>query len=105
MSHQSGSSHLQALLESAYHDYEDRTGITLAAYAPEQPKDPHPADCIITLPQDYAQAFGDSQGSDKLINSINGIASALCMLSTTVALGDTRSLVRWKVLVSLLPYI
>jgi hypothetical protein len=93
MSAQSPSSRSRALFEFAFLDYKMQTGINLATNPlAEQLRICHSAEDITTLLQEHARALGSFQGSDRIKN----FASDLCMLSTTIVLGDSIGLVRQK---------
>jgi len=96
MSDQSGSSPFQALFESAlqYYDryarllfvvYEKRTGISLADHP--LVKQLPSIESITALLQEQARAFSKLLGSDKIVESLKGVLSALSRVSATAALG------------------
>lgn len=89
MSYQLGSSYLRAILESAYRDYEIRTGMTLAAQPFVQQLEYYPsAKSMTSLLQGHIPTFCDSWRSHRMMGLIESIVYDICMLSTTVALGD-----------------
>jgi hypothetical protein len=93
MSAQSQSPRFRALFESAVLDYEKQTGINLVTHPlAEQLRNCHSSEDkdIATLLQEHAQALDSFQGSDR-IKTI-----ALCILSTTITLGNSIGLVRLK---------
>jgi len=86
MSYQVGSSQLRAIFESAYRDYEIRTGIALAAQPfAQQLEYCHSAKFIITVLQGHVPAF---IGSKRMMGSIESIVYDICMLSATIILSD-----------------
>ena len=96
MSPESGSSHLRAIFESAYRDFETRTGMTLAAQPfVQQLEDHYTVKSITTLLQGHVPAFRGSSRShrDRMMESIECIVSEICMLSSIVALDDAIGLV------------
>ena len=87
MPDQSESTHFQALLESALHAYEQKTGIKLA----QQPLAVQIQSCqsdddINTLLKHQAQALGDIQASDRIIKSIKKTLLTLIPLSASATL-------------------
>ena len=95
MSEQSGSSHFQVLFESALHDYERQTGITLANHPlAEQLQTCESIESVTTFLQEQARAFNESRGSDKIIKSIESAVSALSRVSATASLGHATGVVR-----------
>jgi len=98
MSYQFGSYRLQAIFESAYKGYKTQTGVTLATHPfaeqLEYRDSAKSISAITTLIQGHVPAFRDSSRSERMMGSIESIVYDICMLSTTVALGDTIGLVR-----------
>ena len=82
------SSRLEALFESAIHDYEQQTGIPLADHPlAEQLQNCQSVDSITTLLQEQARAFSEFRGSDKIMKSLKSIVSALSRVSAVAAVG------------------
>jgi hypothetical protein len=101
MDNQSGSSRFSALFESALRAYEENTGVTLAEHPLfVQLQSCHSVESMTTLIQSQAQAFGDSQGSDRIMNSIKATVSILTPLSSAASLRDAFGLVRQDVLMA-----
>ena len=89
------SSQLEALFESALHDYEQQTGIPLAKHPlAEQLQNCQSVDSITTLLQEQARVFSEFRGSDKIMKSLKGIVSALSKVSAAAAVGQNIGLVR-----------
>ena len=89
MNNQSGSSRFEALFEFALHDYEEQTGIPLAKHPlAEQFQNCQSVDSVTTLLQEQARAFSDFRGSDKIMNSLKGVVSALHRVSAITAVGQ-----------------
>ena len=89
MSDQSGSSRFDTLFESALHDYEEQTGISLAKHPlAEQFQNCQSVDSVTALFQEQARAFSDFRGSDKIMKSLKGVVSALSGVSAIAALGQ-----------------
>jgi hypothetical protein len=95
MDYQLASSCLRAIFDSAYRDYKAQTGVTLAAQPfVRQLEDLDSVESITTLLQDHVPVLRDSSQRDRMMASIESIVYNICMLSTTVALGDAIGLVR-----------
>jgi len=95
MSDLSGPSHFQVLFESALQDYERQTGITLAKHPlAEQLQTCESIESVTTLLQEQARAFIEFRGCDKIIKSIERVASALSRVSATSSLGHATGMVR-----------
>jgi hypothetical protein len=96
MSYELGSSRLQAIFESAYRDYETRTGMTLAAQPfVQQLEDHHTVRSITTLLQGHIPTFRGYSRSyrDRMMEPIECIVSEIWMLSSIVTLDDAIDLV------------
>jgi hypothetical protein len=94
MSDQSGSSHFQALLESALQDYENQTGIPLANHPlAEQLQNCQSVESVTTLLQEQARDFSKFRGSDKIFKSLNSVVSTLSRVSATATLGQAIGMV------------
>ena len=99
MDYQLASSGLRAIFDSAYRDYKTQTGVTLAARPfVRQLDDLDSAKSITALLQGHVPVSRDSLQNDKMMASIESIVYDICMLSTTVALGDAIGLVRQALL-------
>jgi hypothetical protein len=98
-----GSSRFQALLESAVQAYEKKMGVTLANADDSlamRLQCCHSVDDIATLLQGQAQTINDFQQRDRIFKSIKTSVFILSPISSVVAVADSVSLVRWKVLMS-----
>ena len=94
------SSQLAALFESAMHDYEQQTGISLAKHPlAEQLQNCQTVDSITTLLQEQAGVFSEFRGSDKIMKSLKSIVSALSRASAVAAVGQNIGLVRPSLLI------
>ena len=97
MTDRPGSTHFQALLESALQEYEKKTGVTLAdsedSLAPRL-QCCHSIDDITTLLQDKTQAFDDFQQHDRILKSIKATVTILTPISALVSVADDVGLVR-----------
>ena len=94
MSDQLGSSQFEALFESALQDYEKQTGIPLASHPlAEQLRNCQSVDSVTTLLQEQARAFSEFRGSDKIMESLESVVSALSRVSATAALGHAFGMV------------
>jgi hypothetical protein len=92
--HQSASSGFLAPFESALQDYVNQTGITLSKHPlAEQLQNCSSVESITALLQEKAQALGEIQGSDRMMNSLNNVVSIMCSLSGSAALSDATGLV------------
>jgi len=95
MAHQSESARLRAFFEPALQAYEKRTGVSLAQHPLSiKLQNCDSVEAITGLFQDQARAFGDLQGSDKIMKSIRTTVSILSNLSSTHSLADVFGLVR-----------
>ena len=95
MAHQSQSADFQALFESTLQAYEKRTGVSLAQHPLAiKLQNCDSVESITDLLQDQARAFGDLQGSDKIMKSIKAIVTILSKLSSVALLADAFGLVR-----------
>jgi hypothetical protein len=93
---QSGSSHFQALLESAVEAYEKKAGVTLADLEDSlamRLQGCHTVDDIATLLQGQAQAIDDFQ-RDRIFKSIKTTTSILSPISSLASVADNVGLVR-----------
>ena len=90
------SSRLEALFQSALHDYEQQTGIPLSKHPlAEQLQDCQSVDSITDLLQEQARVFGEFRGSDKIMKSLKSVVSALSRVSAVAAVGQDIGLVRF----------
>ncbi len=95
------STRFRARFEAALQDYEKKAGVTLASHPlAVQLQSCHSVESITTVLQSQAPAFGEPQGSDRVIKSIKGILSILTRLSAAPSLGDATGLVRHKALMT-----
>ena len=94
------SSRLEALFQSAMHDYEQQTGTPLANHPlAEQLQNCQSVDSITTLLQEQAGVFSGFRGSDKIMKSLKSIVSALSRVSAVAAAGQNIGLVRPSLLI------
>ena len=94
------SSRLEALFQSALHDYEQQTGILLSKHPlAEQLQNCQSVDSITDLLQEQARVFGEFRGSDKIMKSLKSVVSALSRASAVAAVGQDIGLVRTLLLV------
>jgi hypothetical protein len=92
-----GSSRFREHFESALRDIENTTNLTLAKHPfAEHLQNCHSVESIAAFLQDKAREFGDFEGRNKLMKSIENTVSILSTLSTTAALGDAVYLVCLK---------
>jgi hypothetical protein len=97
MSDQSGSSHYQALFESALQDYEKQTGITLANHPlAEQLQNCQSVESVTTHLQEQARAFSKFKGSDKIMKSLKGVISAIAALGQDISMVCHRLLIGYS---------
>ena len=97
MAHQSESARLRALFEPALQAYEKTAGVCLAQHPfAIKLQSCDSVEAITGLLQDQAQAFGDMQGSDKIMKSLKTTVSFLSKLSFAAPLADALGLVRQK---------
>ena len=95
MSHQSGSSHLQVLFETALKDYEKQTGIALDKHPlAEQLQSCGSVESVIAVLCEQTQAFSEFQGKDKILKPLKNAVSALYKLSAAADFGRSIGLVR-----------
>jgi hypothetical protein len=101
MGDRSGSTRFEARFESALQAYQKTTGVTLVEHPlAVQLHNYHSVDSIITFLRYEARPFRDLQGSDRMMKSIESIASILYTLSTTTSLGEAIGPVRQNTLMS-----
>jgi hypothetical protein len=95
MSDQSGSSHLQVLLETALRDYEKQTGIALDKHPlGEQLQNCDSVDSVTALLCEQTQAFSEFRGRDKVLKPLKNTVSVLYKLSAAADFGRSIGLVR-----------
>ena len=86
---------IEALFDSALHDYEEQTGIPLAKHPlAEQLQTCQSVDSITTLLQVQARAFSAFRGSDKMMKSLKSVVFALSRVSSVAAVGHNIGMVR-----------
>ena len=89
------SSRLEALFESALHDYEQQTGIPLTKHPlAEQLQNCQSVDAVTTLLQEQARAFKDFRDSGRIMKSLKSLVSALSRVSAVASLGHNIGVVR-----------
>ena len=94
MSDQPGSYPFQALFEAALQDYEKQTGIPLANHPlAEKLQNCQSVESVTTFLQDQALAFSEFRGSDKIMNSLKSVVSALSRVSVAASLGHSIGMV------------
>ena len=101
MTHRPESVRFQALLEHALEMYEKKAGVSLT----EHPlaiklQNCDSVEAITGILQDQARAFGDLQGSDKMMKSIRTTVSVLSKISSAASLADAFGVVRQQELVA-----
>ena len=95
MDHQPDRAHLQALFEPALRAYEIKTGVSLARHPLAiKLQNCDSIEAITGLLRDQARAFGDLQGSDKIMKSIKTTVSILSEFSSAALPTDAFGLVR-----------
>jgi len=95
MAHQPESARLRALFEPALQDYEKRAGASLAQHPLAiKLQNCDSVEAITGFFQNQARAFGDMQGSDKIMMSIKTTVSILSNLSSAHSFADVFGLVR-----------
>ena|ERR1700742_1755751 len=90
-------SRFRELVLSALQDYERETGIALIRHPlTERLKNCHSVESIVGALRAQAQGISDPQGdgNDRIMKSLEGTTSVLCMLSTGTILGKITGLVR-----------
>jgi len=100
MAHQPQSAHFQALFEPALQAYEKKAGVSLTQHPLAiKLQNCDSVEAITGLFQEQARAFGNLQGSDKIMKSIKATISILTKLSSAALLTDAFGLVRQQELV------
>ena len=95
MSNQSGSSHLQVLLETALQDYEKQTGIALDKHPlAEKLQNCDSVESVTTVLCEQARSFGEFRGKDKVLKPLKNAVSALYKLSAAADFGRSIGPVR-----------
>jgi hypothetical protein len=98
MSDHAGSSRFRVLFEAAVQQYEKQTQIPLARHPlAEQLQNCDSVDSVIAVLHEQVRAFGEFQGSDRIMKSLKGVVSVLSTLSAAAVLSDSIGLVRRKV--------
>jgi hypothetical protein len=81
MTHQTESARLEALFEPALQAYEKRAGISLAQHPLAiKLQNCDTVEAVTSHMQDQVRAFGEFQGSDKIMKSIETTVSILSKL-------------------------
>ena len=89
MAQQPDSPHFQAHFEPALQAYEKKAGVSLAQHPLAiKLQNCDSVEAVTGLLQDQARAFGDLQGSDRIMKSIKTTVSILSKLSSTASLAD-----------------
>ena len=95
MADQSGSNGFPRLYESALQAYEKNAGVVLAEHPLAlQLQSCDSVESMTSVLQGQAQAFGEFQGSDRVMKTIKSIVSILTRLSSTASLAVDMGLVR-----------
>jgi hypothetical protein len=95
MSHQSGSSHLHVLFETALQEYEKQTGIALDKHPlASQLQSCDSIESVTAVLCKQTQAFREFRGKDKILRPLKSTVSALCKLSAAADFGWSIGLVR-----------
>jgi hypothetical protein len=95
MNEQSGSSHFQALFETAFRDYEKQTGITLAKHPlAEQLQNCVSVEFVTDVFREQTQSFSEFRGRDKIMKLLNNSVSVLYKLTAAANFGHDFGLVR-----------
>ena len=95
-----GSARFQAFIDCALHDYEKKSGVTLADSDDSlaiQIQRCHSPDGIMTLLQGKMQDLNDFQQRDRIFKSIKATVTILTPISAIASAADNASLVRQKV--------
>jgi hypothetical protein len=105
MTRQSQSSHLRELFERALRDYEDQTGIALASHPlAQQIQSCNSVDSVLDILQQQAQAFTEfRRGDGRITKPLKSAMSAVHALSSSTAVSDVMSMVRFRVLTGVQP--
>jgi hypothetical protein len=94
MTHQSESARFQAHFEPALRAYEKKAGVSLAQHPLViKLQNCDSVEAVTGLLQDQARAFGELQGSDRIMTSIKTTVSMLSKLSSAPSLADAFGLV------------
>jgi hypothetical protein len=102
MSHQSGPSYLQELLESAFEEYEKQTGKTLANHPlAERLQNCDSVESVTAVLREQIEASSEIRGKDKVLKQLKNVISVLYKLSSASAVnfGQDLGLVRLKALI------
>ena len=94
MSHQSGSSRLRALFETALEDYKQQTGIDLAEHPlAERLQDGDTIESITTILQEQAQDFKEFRQKDKVLKPLKKVLAVLNILPSAADFAQDAGLV------------
>ena len=89
MAQQPQSPHFQAQFEPALRAYEKKAGVSLAQHPLAiKLQNCDSVEAVTGILQDQARAFGDLQGSDRIMKSIKTTVSILSKLSSAASLAD-----------------
>jgi hypothetical protein len=96
----SQSSHFRVIVESALQDYQNQTGTALAGHSlAKKLQGCDSVQSVTAVLQAQARAFRRfKRGDGRITRSLERVVSVLYTLSTSIGLGETIGLVRWKVL-------
>jgi hypothetical protein len=95
MPYHSGSTRFREIFEAALRTYQTTTGVTLTEHPLAiQVQSCRSVESIATRLKDEARAFGNLQGSDTIMKSIESTVSILSTLPVTTTLGEASGLVR-----------
>ena len=91
MSDQSGSARFQVLFVASLKEYEKQTNITLTKHPlAEQFQHCDSVESVAAIFQERVPACSESRGGERIMTSLNSVASVLCALSVGVNLGLVR---------------
>jgi hypothetical protein len=86
MNEQSGPSHLQALFEAAFRDYEMQTGKTLVNHPlAEKLQSCNSVESVTAVLREQTEASSEILGKDKVLKPLKNVLSVLYKLSSTSA--------------------
>jgi hypothetical protein len=95
------SSHFRGLFESALRDYERQTGIKLVKHPlAKRLQDFHSIQSVVGVIQKRVPAFSGDSDSGRIVKALEGVVSALHMLSNSAALGEVAGIVCHKMRMS-----
>jgi len=88
MSDQSGPSHFEALLEAAYRDYENQTGMTLANHPlAYKLQNCDTVESVTAVLREQTEASSEIRGKDNVLKPLKNVLSILHKLSSVDAVG------------------